>query len=79
MDDKEKKPGNPWTKNLLIWVGILFALVLVVQMIGGGARSTAGQAMAYSEFVRQVDDGNVKSATMATGDHRQFIDRRQAQ
>jgi len=67
MDDKEKKPGNPWTKNLLIWVGILFALVLVVQMVGGGARSTAGQAMAYSEFVRQVDDGNVKSATMATG------------
>jgi cell division protease FtsH len=67
MDDKEKKPGNPWTKNLLIWVGILFALVLIVQMIGGGARSSAGQAMAYSEFVRQVDDGNVKSAIMSTG------------
>jgi cell division protease FtsH len=67
MDDKEKKPGNHWTKNLLIWVGILFALVLVVQMIGGGARSSVGQAMAYSEFVRQVDEGNVRSATMATG------------
>src|SRR3982751_4407942 len=66
MDEKEKKPGNPWTKNLLIWVGILFALVLVVQMIGGGARSAVGQPMAYSDFVRQVDEGNVKSATMAT-------------
>jgi cell division protease FtsH len=67
MDDKEKKPGNPWTKSLLIWVGILFALVLFVQMIDGGSRSTAGTAMAYSEFVRQVDEGNVRSVTMATG------------
>jgi cell division protease FtsH len=66
MNDKDKKPGNPWTKSLLIWVGILFALVLFVQMIGGGARSTAGQAMAYSEFVRQVDEGNVRSVIMAT-------------
>src|SRR5258705_242148 len=67
MDDKEKKPGNPWTKSLLIWVGIIFALVLCVQVIGGGRRSTAGQAMAYSDFVKQVDGGNVRSATMATG------------
>src|SRR5215212_10801274 len=66
MNDKEKKPGNPWTKSLLIWVGILFALVLFVQMIDGGSRTTAGQAMAYSEFVRQVDEGNVRSVTMAT-------------
>ena len=25
MNDKEKKPGNPWTKSLLIWAGVLFA------------------------------------------------------
>src|SRR3954453_17498717 len=66
MNDKEKKPGNPWTKSLLIWVGVLFALVLFVQMIDGGARTSTGQAMAYSEFVRQVDHGNVRSVTMAT-------------
>ena len=29
MNDKENKPGNPWTKNLLIWVG-LFLVVLVL-------------------------------------------------
>ena len=67
MNDKDKKPGNPWTKSLLIWVGILFALVLFVQMIEGGSKATAGQPMAYSEFVRQVDDGNVKSVSMTTG------------
>jgi cell division protease FtsH len=66
MNDKDKKPGNPWTKSLLIWVGVLFALVLFVQMIDGGSRSTAGQAIAYSEFVRQVDEGNVRTVTMAT-------------
>ncbi|MFL6736123.1 MAG: ATP-dependent zinc metalloprotease FtsH [Sphingomonas sp.] len=67
MNDKEKKPGNPWTKSLLIWVGVLFALVLLVQMIDGGSRSGTGQAIPYSEFVRQVDAGNVRSVTMATG------------
>ena len=39
MNDKDKKPGNPWTKSLLIWVGVLFALVLLVQMIDGGSRT----------------------------------------
>src|SRR4051812_2188819 len=67
MNDKDKKPGNPWTKSLLIWVGVLFALVLVVQMIDGGSRSATGQAIAYSEFVRQVDEGNVRTVTMSTG------------
>jgi cell division protease FtsH len=67
MNDKDKKPGNPWTKSLLIWVGVLFALVLFVQMIEGGSQTGTGQAIAYSEFVHQVDQGNVRSATMATG------------
>src|SRR5262245_5292190 len=67
MDDKEKKPGNPWTKSLLIWVGILFALVLFVQMIDGGSRSSTGQAITYSEFVRQVDEGNVRTVLMTGG------------
>ena len=62
----EKKPGNPWTRSLLIWVGVLFGLVLFVQMIDG-PRSSGGEAIPYSEFVRQVDEGSVRSVTMATG------------
>jgi cell division protease FtsH len=58
----EKKPANPWTKSLLIWVGVLFGLVLFVQMIDGPS-ATASQAIPYSEFVRQVDEGSVKSVT----------------
>jgi cell division protease FtsH len=67
MNDKEKKPGNPWTKSLLIWAGVLLALVLFVQMIDGGSRAATGQAIPYSEFVRQVDEGNVRTVTIATG------------
>jgi len=61
----EKKPGNPWTKSLLIWVGVLFGLVLFVQMIEG-PRAAASEAIPYSEFVRQVDEGSVRSVTTAT-------------
>src|SRR5881398_3232709 len=67
MNDKEKKPGNPWTKSLLIWAGVLLALVLFVQMIDGGSRAQTGQAIPYSEFVRQVRESNVKAVTIATG------------
>jgi cell division protease FtsH len=60
----EKKPTNPWTKSLLIWVAVLLGLVLFVQSIGGG-RTTTGEAVAYSDFVKQVDEGNVQSVTIA--------------
>ena len=60
----EKKPGNPWTKSLLIWVGILFGLVLFVQVIDG-PKTTTGNAIPYSEFIKQVDEGNVRSVTTA--------------
>ena len=67
MNDKDKKPGNPWTKSLLIWVGVIFAAVLLVQMIGGSSTAASGQAISYSDFMRQVDSGNVRSVTIATG------------
>lgn len=63
MDEKNKKPNSPWTKSLLIWVGVLFALVLFAQMLDGGSRATAGNPIAYSDFIRQVGEGNVKQVT----------------
>jgi cell division protease FtsH len=67
MDDKDKKPGNPWTKSLLIWAAVLFGLVLFAQMIDGGSKAAAGDPIAYSDFVRQVDEGNVRSVTTSAG------------
>jgi cell division protease FtsH len=64
MNENEKKPPNPWMKSMLIWAGIFFGLVMFVQMIGGGSRATASEPVPYSEFARQVDEGNVRSVTM---------------
>ena len=67
VDEKNqgKKPGNPWTKSLLIWVAVLFGLVLFVRAFDSGS-ATQGEPLAYSEFVKQVDEGNVRSVTIAT-------------
>ncbi len=61
----DKKPTNPWTKSLFIWIGILLALVLFVQSIGG-SRAETGTSMTYSEFVAQVNERNVQSVAIAT-------------
>ena len=67
MDDKrnEKKPGNPWTRSLLIWLAVLIGLVLFVRAFDSGS-AAQGDPVAYSDFVRQVDEGNVQSVTIAT-------------
>ncbi len=67
MDDKrnDKKPGNPWTRSLLIWLAILFGLVLFVRAFDSGS-AAQGEPMAYSDFVRQVDEQNVRNVTLAT-------------
>src|SRR5437868_932381 len=62
---EDKTPGNPWTKRLLIWMAALFALVVAVQMIGGG-RAAAGEPISYSQFVRSVDAGEVQGVTITT-------------
>jgi cell division protease FtsH len=61
----EKKPTNPWTKSLFIWMAILLALVLFVQSIGG-SREAPGTVLTYSDFVAQVNEGNVRSVAIAT-------------
>ena len=67
MDEKrnDKKPGNPWTKSLLIWVAVLFGLVLFVRAFDSGS-AAQGEPLAYSDFVNQVDEGNVRSVIIAT-------------
>ena len=61
----ENKPGNPWTKSLLIWMAVLFGLVLVVNMFDGG-RAATGKATPYSQFVKEADEGDIKGVTIAT-------------
>ena len=56
--------SNPWMKSLFIWAGILLALILFVQIVDGGGRAAAGQAVAYSEFLSKVDDGQVRDVAI---------------
>ncbi len=60
----EKKPGNPWAKSLVIWMAVLFGLVLLSQMFGGNRAAPAG-AVPYSQFIAEVNEGNVESVTIA--------------
>jgi len=60
--DKEPS-GNTWMKSLFIWAGIILALVLVVQLVGGGA-STPRNALPYSDFLAKVDQGTVKNVAI---------------
>ncbi|HEX8642162.1 MAG TPA: ATP-dependent zinc metalloprotease FtsH [Allosphingosinicella sp.] len=60
--DKEPS-GNNWMKSLLIWAGVLLALVLFVQMMGGGA-TAARDSIPYSEFLNRVEEGSVKQVSI---------------
>ncbi len=67
-DNKDPQGGNngtnPWMKSLFIWAGILLALVLFVQIVDGGGRSSAANGIAYSDFLNRIDEGSVKSVTI---------------
>ena len=58
-NDREPSGGGNWMKSLLIWAGILLALVLVVQTMSGGS-SQARDAITYSDFLTKVDNGQVQ-------------------
>ena len=64
MNDEQDPRPNPWMKSLMIWAGILVALLLVVQMFDGGARQ-AGTSISYSDFRDRVAEGTVKSVAIS--------------
>ncbi|WP_106640773.1 ATP-dependent zinc metalloprotease FtsH [Allosphingosinicella vermicomposti] len=66
MNDDKQPPqpqGNPWMKNVMIWAGILLAVLFFVQVAGGG-RQPAGTSLGYSDFLTKVEDGSVKEAVI---------------
>ncbi|NIJ65592.1 MULTISPECIES: ATP-dependent zinc metalloprotease FtsH [Sphingomonas] len=75
MSDNDKQQGpdnggsNPWMKSLLIWVGILAALALFVTIFDNRNATAPGDAVAYSDFMAKVNNGEVKSVNIsrATG------------
>ncbi|MBR2172343.1 ATP-dependent metallopeptidase FtsH/Yme1/Tma family protein, partial [Sphingopyxis sp.] len=63
QDDKEPQ-GNPWMKSVMIWSGILLAMLLVASMFGG-ASQPVGNPLAYSEFRQKVEEGAVKDVVLS--------------
>ncbi|UAK24908.1 ATP-dependent zinc metalloprotease FtsH [Sphingomonas nostoxanthinifaciens] len=66
-DDKEPQGTNPLMKNLAIWLGILLAIVLFVSLFEGGGSKSAGESVAYSDFLQAVDSGSVREADIGNG------------
>ncbi|WP_184201643.1 ATP-dependent zinc metalloprotease FtsH [Polymorphobacter multimanifer] len=63
MSENNKRPPNPWMKNLGLWFVILLGLVVVVNVMQGPSSGGAGGAnLAYSDFLTKVDDGSIRSA-----------------
>ena len=56
-----KRPPNPWMKNLGLWIVILLGLAVAVNVMQGTGSSRSGDTLAYSDFLARVDDGAVKS------------------
>ncbi|MFN3748602.1 MAG: ATP-dependent zinc metalloprotease FtsH [Sphingorhabdus sp.] len=64
MNDEQEPKGNPLARNLMIWAGIMVALLLVVSIFSGGS-STASTGISYSNFRDKVEAGEVKSVAIS--------------
>jgi cell division protease FtsH len=67
MNDEDEPKGNNLARNLMIWTGIMVALLLVASIFSGGAADGA-KGMSYSDFREKVAAGEVK--TVAIGEDR---------
>jgi cell division protease FtsH len=65
MNENKDPETNPWMKSLLIWLGVVIALILFVSMFDGRARQASGEGIPYSEFLTRVEEGSVKQVDIA--------------
>ncbi len=52
----------PLSKNIMLWIGIMVAVLLLVNLVQGGITQESGKGMtrlAYSEFLDKVESGDV--------------------
>jgi len=52
-------------KNLGLWLVILFVFVALFSLLGDGGGRENSRELAYSEFIKRVDDGSVQSVSIA--------------
>ena len=66
MSEDKEPQGNPWMKSLVIWGGVILAVLLFASMFDSSARQArSGEQIAYSEFLNRVDEGSVKDVEIS--------------
>ncbi len=60
MNDEDEPKGNNMARNIMIWTGIMVALLLVVSIFSSGS-TEAAKGITYSSFLDKVEAGEVKS------------------
>ncbi len=64
-DNPDQEPqGNPLMRNMMIWAGVIVALLLFASMFTGG-NSAVGEAMSYSKFREKVGAGQVEKVVIS--------------
>ncbi len=64
-DKKDPNAANPWMKSLLIWLGVVLALVLFVSMFDSKSRPVGTEGIPYSDFLAKVEDGSVREVAIS--------------
>ncbi len=65
MNDENEPGPNAWMRSMMIWIGILMVLAVVVGVVGGRSQDAPSSAIAYSDFLKKVEEGSVKEVTMS--------------
>ena len=52
-------------RNLAIWIIIALLLVALFNLVQNNPKSSRASAMDYSQFLTEVDNGNVRSAALS--------------
>jgi len=81
MSDEQEPGGpNPWMKNMLIWAGVIIALLVVASMFNGAGSAGQATEISYSSFKERVAEGDVKSVEISpekiigkTNDDKMFV------
>ena len=66
---------NDLTKNLLLWVVVAVVLMVVFQSFSPKTSGAAAQGATYSQFLDQVDSGNVQKVAFSGGEFRLSADK----
>ena len=65
MNDEDEPKGNNLARNIMIWTGVMVALLLVVSIFSGSG-ADAAKGISYSSFREKITAGEVKSVVISS-------------